>query len=93
MMKNDQNSRLRLGMSRRRMLTAAATVSVGVGAVSIAGFAAARENGEDSDDAIVVQVLDAKEGKLAIFVGEELIEVKDKGLASDLVKAAKKKNN
>ena len=73
------------------MLIGAGTATVGIGTAAVAGFAAAQGNGADSDDAIVVQVLDAREGRLAIFVGDRLIEVKDKGLASDLVNAAKKK--
>lgn len=81
----------RLALSRRKMLIGAGTATVGIGTAGVVGLAAARENGTDSEDAIVVQVLNAKEGRLAIFVGEQLIEVKDKGLASDLVRAAKKK--
>ncbi|MDR7274959.1 hypothetical protein [Catenuloplanes atrovinosus] len=81
----------RLPLSRRKMLIGAGTATVGIGTAGVVGLAAAQGNGAESEDAIVVQVLDAKEGRLAVFVGEEVIEVKDKGLASDLVKAAKKK--
>jgi hypothetical protein len=84
-------SNSRFALSRRKMLIGAGTATVGIGTAAVAGFAAARENGSDSEDAIVVQVLDAREGRLAIFVGDRLVEVKDKGLASDLVKASKKK--
>jgi hypothetical protein len=81
----------RFSLSRRKVLIGAGTATVGIGTAAVAGFAAARENGADSEDAIVVQVVNAKNGELAIFVGDRVVQIKDKGLASDLVKAAKKK--
>ncbi|WP_157239084.1 hypothetical protein [Catenuloplanes japonicus] len=81
----------RFALSRRKVLIGAGTATVGIGTAAVAGFAAARENGSDNGDAIVVQVVNAKNGELAIFVGDRVVQVKDKGLASDLVKASKKK--
>ncbi len=81
----------RPAVSRRKVLIGAGTATVGIGTAAVAGFAAAQGNGAESDDAIVVQVVNAREGLLSIFVGERVIEVKDKGLASDLVKASRKK--
>ncbi|MEJ3750118.1 hypothetical protein WEI85_43525 [Actinomycetes bacterium KLBMP 9797] len=73
------------------MLLGAATVGVGGAVVSVASLSQALDTASASDEAIVVHVKDAKNGRLDVFAGERLIEVHDKDLAARLVKAASKK--
>lgn len=73
------------------MLLGAATVGVGGAVVSVSTLSEAFDNPQNSaDDAIVVHVRDLKNGRLDVFAGDRLIEVRDKDLANRLAKAAKK---
>jgi hypothetical protein len=79
-------------VSRRTVLLGAATVGVGGAVVSVSTLSEAFDNPQNSaDDAIVVHVRDLKNGRLDVFAGDRLIEVRDKDLANRLAKAAKKK--
>jgi len=86
----------RLSVSRRTMLTAAATVGVGAATAGVVGVASAREYGDGGGDGknadpIVVHVRDVASGRLDIFVGTRRIELRDKDLARDLAEAAGKR--
>lgn len=79
-------------VSRRTVLLGAATVGVGGAVVSVSTLSEAFDNPQNSaDDAIVVHVRDLRNGRLDVFAGDRLIEVRDKDLANRLAKAAKKK--
>jgi hypothetical protein len=79
-------------LSRRNVLLGAATVGVGGAVVSVASLSEAfEEAGAATGDAIVVQVVDLKTGRLNVFAGERRIEVRDRDLASRMAKAARRK--
>ena len=79
-------------LSRRNVLLGAATVGVGGAVVSVASLSEAfEEAGAATGDAIVVQVIDLKSGRLNVFAGERRIEVHDRDLASRMAKAARRK--
>lgn len=77
-------------LSRRNLLLGAATIGVGGAVVSMASLSEAGEEGADSTEALVVHVRDAKSGTLDLFAGDRLVTVRNRDLAAELVKAAKK---
>jgi hypothetical protein len=89
------SSRPKARITRRRVITAAATVGVGAAAVSVTGLSLAHERGGASGDAaaepLIAHLSDPKTGTLEIFVGTTRVEVRDPGLAARLAKAARRK--
>ncbi|MDG4763891.1 hypothetical protein O7632_07180 [Solwaraspora sp. WMMD406] len=80
-------------ISRRQVLTVAASAGVGAAAVSVTGLSSAvdsRLTGSSGDEAIVVHLRDVSTGTLDVFVGASRIEVRDKGLAARLRRAARR---
>jgi nitrous oxide reductase len=78
-------------LSRRRVLTIAATVGVGASAVGVAGLGLAGESGKKAaaDGApLVISLRDAKEGTFDVFSGGSRIELVDKDLAERLLDIA-----
>jgi len=76
-------------LSRRKVLTIAASVGVGATAVSVAGLSLAAETPEAAAaGALVVSVRDPKKGTLDVFSGGVKRTVTDKKLAAQLAKAA-----
>jgi hypothetical protein len=78
-------------MSRRRVLTAAATVGVGASVAGVAGLSLAGE-GENKDDgqALVISLRDARKGTFDIFSGEQRVTFNDRKLAAHLLKAVRR---
>ncbi|MFY1636083.1 hypothetical protein ACN27F_22870 [Solwaraspora sp. WMMB335] len=92
-MRTDQRSRPRLRISRRQVLTVAASAGVGAAAVSVTSLSSAVDSrlaGPPSDEPIVVHLRDPANGTLDVFVGASRFEVHDKGLAARLQRAARK---
>jgi hypothetical protein len=91
-MTGDRFSRTTSRVSRRRVLTIAASVGVGGAAVSVAGLSAARETGGAANpgETIVVHLRDAKSGTLDVFAGSRRIEVRDADLAARLIEASRR---
>jgi hypothetical protein len=77
-------------MSRRRVLTIAATVGVGASAVSVAGLSLAGETPGTADTAapLVISLRDAKKGTFDVFSGGSKTTLTDRKLAARLLKAA-----
>jgi hypothetical protein len=86
-MRSENRSRTRSRVSRRQVLTVVASAGVGAAAVSVSRLSAAtdRLTGADpGDEPIVVHLRDAASGTLDVFVGESLVQVKDRDLARRL---------
>jgi hypothetical protein len=76
-------------MSRRKVLTIAATVGVGASAVSVAGLSLAGETPGSADTAaLVISLRDAKKGTFDVFSGGSKTTLTDRKLAARLLKAA-----
>jgi hypothetical protein len=76
-------------LSRRKVLTIAATVGVGASAVSVAGISLAGETPGSEDTApLVISLRDAKKGTFDVFSGGSRLTLTDKKLAARLLKAA-----
>ncbi|WFE24937.1 hypothetical protein O7623_16015 [Solwaraspora sp. WMMD791] len=91
-MRTGQRNRPKFKISRRQVLTVAASAGVGAAAVSVTGLSAAVDSrlaGSAGDQAIVVHLRDPSSGTMDVFVGTSRIEVRDKGLAARLQRAAK----
>lgn len=92
-MRTGQRNRPKFKISRRQVLTIAASAGVGAAAVSVSGLSSAVDSrlaGSSADDqAIVVHLRDPASGTLDVFVGTSRIEVHDKGLAKRLQRAAR----
>ncbi|MFJ6195273.1 hypothetical protein [Micromonospora sp. NPDC092111] len=77
-------------LTRRQTLTAAASATLGAAALTVPGLSAAQNtpsaNGKDGP--IVVHLRDAASGTMDVFVGTSRIEVRDRGLADRLRRAA-----
>jgi hypothetical protein len=81
------------GLSRRRVLTVAATVGVGASVAGVAGLSLAGERGSDAKDdgqPLVLSLVDAKKGVFDVFTGGEKLKLEDKKLAAQVLKAAKR---
>jgi hypothetical protein len=79
-------------LSRRRVLTIAATVGVGAAGASVAGLSLAADNRTESkkDEALVLSLRDAKSGTFDVFVGARRVKLKDADLAARLIKIAER---
>ncbi|MFI7025023.1 hypothetical protein [Micromonospora sp. NPDC049900] len=79
-------------LTRRQTLTAAASATLGAAALAVPGLSAAGDDDKGSaagaDETIVVHLRDARSGTMDVFVGQSRIEVRDRGLADRLRKAA-----
>lgn len=81
------------GLSRRRVLTVAATVGVGASVAGVAGLSLAGEReGAKKDDGqpLVLSLVDANKGVFDVFSGGQKLKLEDKELAAQLLKAAKR---
>ncbi|MER7458242.1 hypothetical protein [Micromonospora sp. NPDC126480] len=80
-------------LTRRQTLTAAASATLGAAALTVPGLSSAQNApgvAGDADDPIVVHLRDADTGVLDVFVGTSRIEVRDRGLADRLRRAARR---
>ena len=78
-------------LSRRRVITIAASVGVGVSAVSVAGLSLAGEKPAADDGApLVISLRDAKKGTFDVFSGGSKVTLTDAKLAAHLLKVAKR---
>jgi hypothetical protein len=78
-------------MSRRRVITVAATVGVGLSAAGVAGLSlAGEEPGTDDGQPLVISLRDAKKGTFDVFSGGSKVTLTDKKLAAKLLKAVKR---
>ncbi|MDM4722586.1 hypothetical protein QTQ03_24435 [Micromonospora sp. WMMA1363] len=81
-------------LTRRQTLTAAASATLGAAALTVPGLSAAQQNASGTaggaDDPIVVHLRDAATGTMDVFVGTSRIEVRDRGLADRLRRAARR---
>ncbi|MGC5018416.1 hypothetical protein [Micromonospora sp. DT47] len=77
-------------LTRRQTLTAAASATLGAAALTVPGLSAAQNtpSAGSKDDPIVVHLRDAASGTMDVFVGTSRIEVRDRGLADRLRRAA-----
>ena len=77
-------------MSRRKALTTAAGIGVTVVAAGVIGVAAASDSKPGNvDGPVVVHLRDLSSGLLDVFVGARRVQVRDKGLAAQLARAAR----
>ncbi|KKK06713.1 hypothetical protein [Micromonospora sp. HK10] len=89
-MTSDQQKRPWPRLTRRQTLTAAASATLGAAALTVPGLSAAQNapSAGRRDEPIVVHLRDPASGTLDVFVGTTRIEVRDRGLANRLVRAA-----
>jgi hypothetical protein len=74
-------------LSRRRVLTIAASVGVGASAVGVAGLSLAGEKPAAGDSApLVISLRDAKKGTFDVFSGNSKVTLTDPKLAAHLLK-------
>jgi hypothetical protein len=79
-------------LTRRRVLTIAATVGVGASAASVAGLSLAgeRPTTESSSAPLVISLRDAKKGTFDVFSGGSRVTLTDAKLAARLLKVARR---
>ena len=78
-------------LSRRKVLTIAASVGVGASAVGVAGLSLAGETPGSADTApLVISLRDAKKGTFDVFSGGSKVTLTDRKLAARLLKAVKR---
>jgi hypothetical protein len=80
-------------LSRRKVLTIAATVGVGASAAGVAGLSLAGETSSSSsaDTApLVISLRDAKKGTFDVFSGSSKVTLTDRKLAAQLLKVVKR---
>ncbi|MFC8615104.1 hypothetical protein ACFT9M_01615 [Micromonospora purpureochromogenes] len=90
-MTSDERKRPWPRLTRRQTLTAAASATLGAAALTVPGLSAAQNAPSAAgakDDPIVVHLRDAGTGTMDVFVGTSRIEVRDRGLADRLRRAA-----
>ncbi|MGR6317338.1 hypothetical protein Q2K19_06270 [Micromonospora soli] len=89
-MTSDQRKRPWPRLTRRQTLTAAASATLGAAALTVPGLSAAQNTPTAGrrDEPIVVHLRDAASGAMDVFVGTKRIQVRDRGLADRLVRAA-----
>ncbi|MFF5176032.1 hypothetical protein ACFY3U_25870 [Micromonospora sp. NPDC000089] len=89
-MTSDERKRPWPRLTRRQTLTAAASATLGAAALTVPGLSAAQNapSAHGQDGPIVVHLRDAKSGTMDVFVGTSRIEVRDRGLADRLRRAA-----
>ena len=74
-------------LSRRRVITIAATVGVGASVASVAGLSLAGEDtGPDDSEPLVLSLRDARKGTFDVFSGGSKITLTDRDLAARLLK-------
>lgn len=74
-------------LTRRRVITIAATVGVGMSAASVAGLSLAGEKpASDNGAPLVISLRDAKKGTFDVFSGGRRVTLTDAKLASRLLK-------
>jgi hypothetical protein len=90
-------SRVRYGsravnrLSRRKVLTIAATASVGASVAGVAGLSLAGETpAKDDGRPLVISLRDASKGTFDVFSGGSKSTLTDKKLAARLLKAAQR---
>jgi hypothetical protein len=87
------SSRAVTRLSRRRVLTIAATVGVGAAAAGVAGLSLAGESGSKGAEGgapLVLSLRDATKGSFDVFSGGSRIELIDKDLAERLQELARR---
>ncbi|WBB64905.1 hypothetical protein [Micromonospora sp. WMMD812] len=91
-MSSDERKRPWPRLTRRQTLTAAASATLGAAALTVPGLSAAQNapGAEAADEPIVVHLRDADTGTMDVFVGTSRIEVRDRGLAERLRRAARR---
>ena len=78
-------------LSRRRVLTIAATVGVGASAAGVAGLSLAGEQEyAGGTEPLVLSLRDAKKGTFDVFSGGSKVTLTDPKLAAQLLKAVKR---
>ncbi|MEU5786636.1 hypothetical protein ABZ754_02755 [Micromonospora purpureochromogenes] len=90
-MTSDERKRPWPRLTRRQTLTAAASATLGAAALTVPGLSAAQNAPSAAgakDDPIMVHLRDAATGTMDVFVGTSRIEVRDRGLADRLRRAA-----
>jgi hypothetical protein len=89
-MTSDQRKRPWPRLTRRQTLTAAASATLGAAALTVPGLSAAQNTPSAGrrEDPIVVHLRDAASGTMDVFVGTSRIQVRDRGLADRLRRAA-----
>ncbi|GIJ11362.1 hypothetical protein ACFFMR_28175 [Micromonospora andamanensis] len=79
-------------LTRRQTITAAASATLGAAALAVPGLSLAGDGDKGAaagpDETIVVHLRDARSGTMDVFVGQSRIEVRDRGLADRLRRAA-----
>jgi hypothetical protein len=78
-------------LSRRKVLTIAASVGVGASVAGVAGLSMAGESEDSADNApLVISLRDAKKGTFDVFSGGSKVTLTDRKLAARLLKAVKR---
>jgi hypothetical protein len=77
-------------LTRRRVLTIAATVGVGASAAGVAGLSLAGETpAVESSAPLVISLRDGKKGTFDVFSGSKKVTLTDAKLAARLLKVAR----
>jgi hypothetical protein len=76
-------------LSRRKVLTIAATVGVGATTAAVAGVSLAGEKPRAAAQPLVISLRDARTGTFDIFTGESKVTVTDAKLAAAVLRAIK----
>ncbi len=74
-------------LTRRRVLTVAATVGAGAAAASVAGIGLARETRTAPAGPLVISLRDASTGTWDVFHGAKRVTVEDRDLVNRLLEA------
>jgi hypothetical protein len=78
-------------LSRRKVLTIAATATVGASVAGVAGLSLAGETEGSADTApLVISLRDAKKGTFDVFSGSSKVTLTDRKLAAHLLKVVKR---
>jgi hypothetical protein len=78
-------------LTRRRVLTVAATVGAGASVAGVAGLSLAGEDtGSDDTGPLVLSLRDARKGTFDVFSGGAKVTLTDRDLAAQLLKAVKR---
>ena len=80
-------------MSRRRVLTVAASVGVGASVAGVAGLSLAGDGGAGDAEAsgpLVISLRDARKGTFDLFTGDRKLTLTDRKLAAHLIQVARR---
>ena len=78
-------------LSRRRVITIAATVGVGASVAGVAGLSLAGEDtGPGDTGPLVLSLRDARKGTFDVFSGGAKVTLTDRDLAAQLLEAVKR---